>query len=144
TCQFEATFCDWELSDKDNLRWSFQAGPTPTRIGGKILTGPENDHTMGTSQGLTFLQLFCFGCFCFLIYTSLAKILKLYLYYMHGLSMGSLSVLMWSNGQDYPGPNAQSEWRVSGEKGDLWIYQKVSLRNSVTPYKVTSAYPSCW
>ncbi|RUS77615.1 hypothetical protein EGW08_014615 [Elysia chlorotica] len=57
-------------------------------------------------------------------------------YYMHGLSMGNLSVFMWSSGQDYPGPNAQSEWRVSGEKGDHWIYQKVSLRNSVTPYKI--------
>ena len=63
-------------------------------------------------------------------------------YYMHGLSMGSLKVLMWQAGVPYPNINARAEWTVSGEKGDRWIYQKVTIRNNVTPYKVTEMYES--
>ncbi|KAK3772312.1 hypothetical protein RRG08_031625 [Elysia crispata] len=51
SCDFEISFCGWFNSDKDNLDWARHQGLTPTRRGGKILTGPLADHTLGNSSG---------------------------------------------------------------------------------------------
>ena len=59
-------------------------------------------------------------------------------YYMHGLSMGSLKVLVWQTGDPYPARNSQSFWTVSGEKGDDWVRDTLAIKGSKTSYKVSN------
>ena len=55
---------------------------------------------------------------------------------MHGLSMGSLKVLMWQVGLPYPDRDAKPGWMANGEKGDFWKRIRLTLHNRATPYKV--------
>ena len=58
---------------------------------------------------------------------------------MHGLSMGSLKVLMWQIGLPYPDRDSKPSWMASGEKGDSWKRIRLTLHNRATPYKVNSS-----
>ncbi|GFR89798.1 MAM domain-containing protein 3, partial [Elysia marginata] len=142
TCTFEATYCDWVQSDKDNLQWSFQAGTTPTRSGGQILTGPTLDHTFGASKPGFYAYMETSrareGYFADLVTKNVINgnsELEIW-YYMFGLSMGSLEVVMWQSGVDYPAASVAPEWSVKGSHGDHWVKETVHIRNTATPYKI--------
>ncbi|KAK3747742.1 hypothetical protein RRG08_024888 [Elysia crispata] len=141
TCNFEGSLCDWTQSDNDNLQWSLQAGPTPTRLGSKILTGPSYDHTFGTARGFyVYLETLTVrsGQFADLLSKNVfSEDVELeFWYYLHGLSMGSLKVLMWSVGQPYPAMNDMPEWTVSRETGDNWNKAALTIQSNMTQYKI--------
>ncbi|GFO50666.1 MAM domain-containing glycosylphosphatidylinositol anchor protein 1-like [Plakobranchus ocellatus] len=151
-CSFELDFCSWEQSDQDNLEWHRTSGPTPTRRGGKILTGPVVDHTLGTDQGFyAYLESSAFtsGAFADLITKDSYKTTSNleFWYYMHGQSMGSLTVLVWPENDPYPAKldSNLSMWRMDTDMGDAWRRVAVTINSTGSfsvsdPYKVSDGY----
>ncbi|GFO23257.1 MAM domain containing 2 (mamdc2) [Plakobranchus ocellatus] len=142
TCNFEAGFCIWlQQSTMDDLQWSMNAGLTPTRQRGKILTGPVNDHTFGTDQGnYAYLETSKTqtGDYADLITMNNFKgdTNLEFFYHIHGQSVGSLKIFYWQEGLPYPLASTQSYWSVSKDKGDQWIHERMTIVNRSTPYKI--------
>ena len=44
-CNFEQNLCSWTQDSTDNFNWTRGQGPT-----GSVMTGPINDHTLGTGK----------------------------------------------------------------------------------------------
>ena len=59
TCTFDNNdLCSWKNVNGTDFNWLLKSGPTPT-----VSTGPNNDHTLGTSKGIIshFLFLILFS-----------------------------------------------------------------------------------
>lgn len=55
-CNFESGLCMWTQAINDQFNWTRAQGPT-----GSSLTGPTNDHTLGTSMYyfIIFFDILC-------------------------------------------------------------------------------------
>ncbi|EDV21956.1 uncharacterized protein TRIADDRAFT_59472 [Trichoplax adhaerens] len=126
-CNFESSMCDWANEDDDNFDWNRKFGGSFSST-----TGPNFDHTLGTSKGTYMYSDANFGNqrysanlrSTFSVLPSTNCMFRFW-YHMYGKDIDSLTVSLRSV---WLGPLTQI-WKMSGNQGDIW--RKASIQINV-------------
>ncbi|XP_070565435.1 MAM and LDL-receptor class A domain-containing protein 2-like isoform X2 [Ptychodera flava] len=120
-CDFETGFCDWTHDPDNDMNWRRGRDGSPSSS-----TGPEYDHTLGTSEGWFSYIETSFprrpGFKAMLVshvYPADSVQCFSFWYHMHGRHIGTLSVYA----RDVETGGARPEmWTKSDEQGNMWRY----------------------
>ncbi|XP_022096407.1 MAM and LDL-receptor class A domain-containing protein 1-like [Acanthaster planci] len=125
-CDFESGWCVWQHATTGTFKWSRQQGSTWS-----VDTGPEYDHTTGTSQGY-YVYIEASGqtpgakahmTSPDMTSATLGKCVRFW-YHMFGPNIDTLNVLRRENGKD------TVEWTRKGDQGPKWTQGQVFIDGS--------------
>jgi len=132
-CDFDKDWCGWTNSHTNTYRFNW------LRVTGKtfsVNTGPSKDHTKGNGSYLAV------EASSPALLGDKARIISWqregavsgecigFWYHMYGVHIGALRVIL-----KFEGGDEEEVWKMSGNKGDVWIYGNATIYSS-NPYQV--------
>ncbi|XP_052766854.1 MAM and LDL-receptor class A domain-containing protein 1-like [Mya arenaria] len=142
-CNFDAaTLCNWSTNKTSLGTWSAHKGPTNTGS-----TGPDTDHTTGTSSGYYAYVETSFdkvGDKGHLISPQLPPSVQpacvAFWYNMHGAQIGSLKLEIMEESENPVDHTCSGQERVlitiPGDQGSTWHLAQITVRPSAQPHRL--------
>ncbi|XP_071158212.1 uncharacterized protein [Mytilus edulis] len=128
-CDFDNDLCHWKQGTVDNLDWTRNEGPTPS-----MQTGPSIDHTSGLGYYLYLESNNHNGQKAELISEYIQGTMDYCLslfYHMLGVGIGHLDI--FKEVQQISGSTTRYKLlSLTGNKGDAWLEQKLSITSLST------------